>query len=512
MKNVYWINDDLMKTFQLPGAEERGGLYIQPVSLEKFQMVSESVRDSLVVLSEPAMCRLLQMQNKVKRQERFLVLSWNKTSYFGLCLEGQLFCLTEPKGKEEVVEALKNIVHKLEEKHNEANFEKMVLEEADRVKPIIKERFLRDYILGEGDTSEIFHIYCKTFDVDAACSVRLILMKPSEPAEYDDTFFLKNMIEKYIGEEDIFLSTIVQDHILVVIADQKKQEIVRSLERVKKAIKKCYGYDMVAFYSNATSIAETQESYEQLKECLGYSFYTDGSEIFSSEEISIGGGKSRLMPNYGGIERAVRSGDFAKTKLLLCDFFNDVIKATPAPAVAKTYCLELYVCMIRCCSIEKIDKYMKGIVTVQELRSLNEIKQYMMEKAEEIVESIAPKTTRVYSSLIKETMEIIEQNLGNENLSLRWLAGTILYTNVDYLGKLFKKETGMNFSHYVMEKRMEMAKQLIIDGKKDRIYEVAEKVGYGSNSQYFSQVFKKYTGVSPLEYKEYARLSFQAAE
>ena len=52
-----------------------------------------------------------------------------------------------------------------------------------------------------------------------------------------------------------------------------------------------------------------------------------------------------------------------------------------------------------------------------------------------------------------------------------------------------------------------MAKDLIIEGKKDRIYEVAEKVGYGSNSQYFSQVFKKYTGVSPLEYREFARLA-----
>ena len=95
---------------------------------------------------------------------------------------------------------------------------------------------------------------------------------------------------------------------------------------------------------------------------------------------------------------------------------------------------------------------------------------------------------------------------------MRWLAGTILYTNVDYLGKLFKKETGKNFSHYVMEKRMEMAKDLIIEGKKDRIYEVAEKVGYGSNSQYFSQVFKKYTGVSPLEYREFARLAREKNE
>ena len=41
---------------------------------------------------------------------------------------------------------------------NKGNFEKMVISEADRVKPIIKEQFLREYILGTGDTYEIFNI------------------------------------------------------------------------------------------------------------------------------------------------------------------------------------------------------------------------------------------------------------------------------------------------------------------------------------------------------------------
>ena len=150
---------------------------------------------------------------------------------------------------------------------------------------------------------------------------------------------------------------------------------------------------------------------------------------------------------------------------------------------------------------------MKGISSVQNAKTLGEIKAFIEEKGFEIADSNVPEANRIYSSLIRDTIKIIDENIENENLSLRWLAGTILYTNVDYLGKLFKKETGKNFSHYVMEKRMEMAKALILEGKKDRIYEVAEKVGYGSNSQYFSQVFKKYTGVSPLEYKEFTRLT-----
>ena len=150
---------------------------------------------------------------------------------------------------------------------------------------------------------------------------------------------------------------------------------------------------------------------------------------------------------------------------------------------------------------------MRGIVSIQEGKSFRQIKNFIITQAMEIVHNNTPKGVAVYSSLIKDTMRIIDENIGNERLSLRWIAGSILYTNVDYLGKVFKKETGMNFSHYVMEKRMELAKDLIMGGKKDRIYEVAEKVGYGSNSQYFSQVFKKYTGISPLEYKEITRLS-----
>ena len=178
----------------------------------------------------------------------------------------------------------------------------------------------------------------------------------------------------------------------------------------------------------------------------------------------------------------------------------------PTPAVAKTHCLELYVCIIRCCETDKIDNYMKGIMYLQDAKTIGEIRSFIEEKGLEITEANTPEKRKVYSALIRDTMRIIDENVRNENLSLRWLAGTILYTNVDYLGKLFKKETGKNFSHYVMEKRMELAKETIIEGKYDRIYEIAEKVGYGSNSQYFSQVFKKYTGVSPLEYKEFAKL------
>lgn len=395
---------------------------------------------------------------------------------------------------------------------NKGNFEKMVISEADRVKPIIKEQFLREYILGTGDTYEIFNIYCKTFGVDRMLETRMIIIKPAQQSEDEDIFFLKNTSEQYIGEDRLLLSTTIKNHLFLITTLLEQQEITSVLEKIHNTMKTCYGYDVMAVYSKIASIADAPASYERLKRCMGYSFYSDSCEILYENDIKINENAVSVQAEYGAIEHAVKTGDMEKLKMLLSGFFKTLEKAMPTSAVAKTYCLELYVCIIRCCSVEKIEKYMKGIVSVQEAKKLSEIKSFIEQNGFEIAKANAPESNKIYSSLIRDTINIIDENIENENLSLRWLAGTILYTNVDYLGKLFKKETGKNFSHYVMEKRMEMAKDLIIEGKKDRIYEVAEKVGYGSNSQYFSQVFKKYTGVSPLEYREFARLAREKNE
>lgn len=392
---------------------------------------------------------------------------------------------------------------------DEANesFEKLVLQDAKLVKPILKERFLKDYILGIGDSDEAFNMYCSAFAVDKRTPVRMVVLKPSRSNEYDDLFYLNNTAEGYLGEERIILNTSMQDCALLITDKLSSKEIDELLRHIAYVTHECYGMDIISVYSQLIPIEDAPETFRRLKLCTEYSFYSESTRVICESNVKIRPDSVTLTPKYTGIEQAVSSGDESKTAVLLEEFFSELEKRMPTPAVAKTYCLELYVCIIRCCEVEKIDVYMKGIVSIQEGKSFNEIKEFINSRATEIARANTPKTVNIYSSLIKDTIRIIDENIGNEKLSLRWIASTILYTNVDYLGKIFKKETGMNFSHYVMEKRMELAKELIMGGKKDRIYEVAEKVGYGSNSQYFSQVFKKYTGISPLEYKEITRLS-----
>ena len=74
--------------------------------------------------------------------------------------------------------------------------------------------------------------------------------------------------------------------------------------------------------------------------------------------------------------------------------------------------------------------------------------------------------------------------------------------SVDYLSKMFKKDTGTAIKDYIAEIKVEKAKQLLASTGKT-VSEVAWDTGYDSVSN-FIQVFKKYTNMTPSEYKKEA--------
>lgn len=67
-----------------------------------------------------------------------------------------------------------------------------------------------------------------------------------------------------------------------------------------------------------------------------------------------------------------------------------------------------------------------------------------------------------------------------------------------YLSTLFKREVGQNLIEFINIRKMQMAKDLLEQGK--LVYEVSDLLGF-ENVTYFSKVFKKYEGVAPDSYR-----------
>ncbi|MFM2479917.1 helix-turn-helix domain-containing protein [Celerinatantimonas sp. YJH-8] len=80
---------------------------------------------------------------------------------------------------------------------------------------------------------------------------------------------------------------------------------------------------------------------------------------------------------------------------------------------------------------------------------------------------------------------------------------THAYVSPCYLSRMFKKECGMKFTHYVSERRLKVAKSLL-EFSDLSIQHIALDLNY-QDANYFSRIFKQYSGIRPLEYRERSR-------
>lgn len=97
---------------------------------------------------------------------------------------------------------------------------------------------------------------------------------------------------------------------------------------------------------------------------------------------------------------------------------------------------------------------------------------------------------------IKGVLNFIENHY-NEPITIQQVADA-LYISPSYLMHLFKNNIGKTFNTFLLEYRMEKAKELLKNPAL-KVSTVAAQVGY-SNIKYFNKLFKKYTSLTPTDY------------
>ncbi|KAF1301862.1 response regulator transcription factor [Enterococcus sp. JM9B] len=103
-------------------------------------------------------------------------------------------------------------------------------------------------------------------------------------------------------------------------------------------------------------------------------------------------------------------------------------------------------------------------------------------------------------TLPQEAKMIIDTHYSEKNLALNTVAAR-LFVSDTYLSRQMKKELGYSFSEYLIQLRIQKAKELLADHQLlYSISEIATKVGY-EDPHYFSRIFRKKVGVSPIEFQ-----------
>lgn len=102
-----------------------------------------------------------------------------------------------------------------------------------------------------------------------------------------------------------------------------------------------------------------------------------------------------------------------------------------------------------------------------------------------------------FAQIAAQMQRYIQENY-SKDISLQDAAKTMCYSEA-YFSRLFKQCFHVNFTVYLTQYRIRIAKQLMLK-QNISIKEIGARVGYTDNN-YFTKVFRRSTGLNPSEYR-----------
>lgn len=207
------------------------------------------------------------------------------------------------------------------------------------------------------------------------------------------------------------------------------------------------------------------------------------------------------------IAKSVEEMDSERTEFLMRQFIDEVVKNGKKSIIWQMLFLQqLILNIIKPVNYknnpelyERAENILYKIHYKQEL-SFGEYMNQLMELAGDTISYLKEKKAN-YSPLVSEIKNMID-NSYMENVSLTGIAEKYK-ANPVYIGQLFKNEMGEYFSDYLNKVRIENAKELLLTTQ-DAVVDIGMKVGYLSKTNFYT-VFKKYIGMTPMEYRRYGK-------
>ena len=142
----------------------------------------------------------------------------------------------------------------------------------------------------------------------------------------------------------------------------------------------------------------------------------------------------------------------------------------------------------------KIQIEQTNLIMSEQSSLMRQVKENQMA----LFDKLLPNEEMLKNETVKQLIQYLKSHY-SEEITLG-SASEIVHLCPVYLSRLVKKETGNTFLEILTRVRMEQACNMLRDPN-NKIYEIALAVGI-KDSKYFSQIFKRYYGMTPVEFRQ----------
>jgi len=202
------------------------------------------------------------------------------------------------------------------------------------------------------------------------------------------------------------------------------------------------------------------------------------------------------------LEIGLETGDRAKVLAALEEWWVARIERIPNLDEARVNMLDICGLFVRVCNRQgwNIQTVLDGVydafVNIQAVFKKEQSYDLMRRAAQQVIEYRRSAKKSDIHPLVRQVTDIVEKEIDG-NITLHMMADR-LHVNSSHLSRMFKQAVGQTFTDYVMNRKMERAKSLLIAGSS--VSEAALRLGYKDTS-HFIRVFRKYWGTTPGELK-----------
>ncbi|MDQ0232535.1 response regulator transcription factor [Metabacillus malikii] len=473
--------------------------------IEAYQLIKKNQPDIIICDIKMPGLTGLELVEKVAKEKinvKFIILSgFGEFNYAKQAMEyGVKQYLLKPCNEKHIVDALTSVKKELLIEEKRERFLDDMKSQLSQIQPYVKKQLLREFISTKLDNKRSVTFYERLIQVNfKGQTIRVMLIKP-EGESFDEQMFVINNLGVDIFAPSV-LSTTIGDYAIFIIAERSIEILKGKIEQLKHHFNAIYGLTLTIAISEHDHISKARALYLEALECLNHRFFLGDGSLITKKEIQQTKKKNQYEYDGKKLCLLIKSGNWEKVEKEIAAFFNEMTNMMLSTSLTRSYVMHLFMEIIQYSDSYCVKTYMEKMSSLMEMDTIQQMKSFFIQNAKQITDYHLERHMSNHSGIINNMISLVEQNLSNTELSLKWIANKV-YMNPDYLGKLFKQETGEKFSSYVTRIRIERAIEQIQKMDDVKVFTLAEEIGYGDNPQYFSQVFKKYTGYTPSEYRK----------
>ncbi|SKA82866.1 Two-component response regulator, YesN/AraC family, consists of REC and AraC-type DNA-binding domains [Clostridium sp. USBA 49] len=429
--------------------------------------------------------------------------------------------ILKPLDKSEIEKALKNAINDIT---NETDFKKEY-EELKKIiessKPQLADNLIREII--SGSILDYKDLWDKVQYLGLNIKKGFYCVNFVEIDDYENIIGNKTIEQKQIFTIKVYekLKEISKDfgefpvirlddsHFLYLISEEKKDDLCKILEMLSAKIIEEFNLSDISVTVSKSSICEKLKEiknlYEQCIYTMRYKFTLGKGKVLEPEDIPNGVFSKDIDMNKMAkdIKFLLNSGEEED----IIKFVDNIIKQNNNEDLEKyvrNLCFSVITCVIFVLNEnnENLNIIFKDEKIIwdklSKFETIFEAKSWILEILTTVNKYLKNKASSKYKIIVEEIKKYIDLNY-TKGITIDNIADFLHYSP-NYLSYIFKQETNETITDYITNLKIEKAKEMLLDIR-NKIYNISETLGF-SNTAYFCSVFKKYTSLTPKEYRE----------